>query len=90
MAYAPPARRVRSMGSVMSVVGKGSALGGRGSRSLLALPPRPPARRVLVPEVMPPDAGESGVPMLPLTVGGVPAGYAPSPPPTGLLVDVYG
>jgi hypothetical protein len=89
MAYAPPARGVRFMDSVTTVVARGGALGERGSRSLVPLAPRPAARRVLVPEVVGAEPAESGVPRLAFASGGVLERYTPAVLPIGLLVDVY-
>ena len=58
--------------------------------ALVALAPRPAARRVLVPEVVGAEPAEAGVPRLALTGSAVLEPYAPAALPTGLLVDVYG
>jgi hypothetical protein len=90
MAYAPPARGVRLMDAVTTAVTRGGALRERGTRALVALAPRPAARRVLVPEVVGVEPAATGVPRLPLAGGAVLSCYAPAVLPTGLLVDVYG
>jgi hypothetical protein len=90
MAYAPPARCVRFMDSVTTAVARSGALGTRGTRALVALAPRPAARRVLVPEVVGAEPAEACVPRLALTGTAVLEPYAPAALPTGLLVDVYG